>query len=242
LESSAGRRWRWNAPMECRSRSGVHAIIRRVRRGELWTTAPERRNRNDVPRRLIVEFLALTGLRISEFCGLNGHQVGLNAGQVRVPRDISKTDAGERVIPMIPGLRSHLIEHRGIYPVRPAGPAFPTRNGTPQHPDNIRARILGPLRVRADELLQADGREPIDHLTPHTLRRTFASILAVCDVPPRRAMYLMGHTDATLTLAVYQQVLDVGKGAVGLLEEVLGCRLDEARAIYSGTRSPGDTG
>jgi hypothetical protein len=38
-----------------------------------------------------------------------------------------------------------------------------------------------------------------------TLRRTFASILAVCDVPPRRAMYLMGRTDPTLTLAVYQQ-------------------------------------
>ena len=47
-------------------------------------------------------------------------------------------------------------------------------------------------------------------MTPHTLRRTFASILAVCDVPPRRAMYLMGHTDPTLTLAVYQQVLDMG--------------------------------
>jgi hypothetical protein len=55
-------------------------------------------------------------------------------------------------------------------------------------------------------------------------------------------MYLIGHTDATLTLAVYQQVLDVGKGAVGLLEEVLGCSPDEARAIYSGTRSPGDSG
>ena len=38
-------------------------------------------------------------------------------------------------------------------------------------------------------------------------------MLAVCDVPPRRAMYLMGHTDPTLTLAVYQQVLDMGKDA-----------------------------
>ena len=70
-------------------------------------------------------------------------------------------------------------------------------------------------------------------MTPHT-RRTFASIPAVCDVPPRRAMYLMGHTDPTLTLAVYQQVLDMGKGSVGLLEHTLGSTLTAARAIYNG--------
>jgi hypothetical protein len=73
-------------------------------------------------------------------------------------------------------------------------------------------------------------------MTPHTLRRTFASILAACDVPPRRAMYLMGHTDPTLTLAVYQHVLDMGRGSVGRLEEMLGCSLAEARAIYNGER------
>jgi hypothetical protein len=77
-------------------------------------------------------------------------------------------------------------------------------------------------------------------MTPHTLRRTFASILAVCDVPPRRAMYLMGHTDPTLTLAVYQQVLDMGKGSVGLLEATLGCSLAEARAIYNGESTVAD--
>jgi hypothetical protein len=47
-------------------------------------------------------------------------------------------------------------------------------------------------------------------------------------------MYLMGHTDPTLTLAVYQQVLDMGKGSVELLEQTLGCTLGEARAIYNG--------
>jgi Phage integrase family len=87
---------------------------------------------------------------------------------------------------------------------------------------------------RANEQLEAEGLVPISHMTPHTLRRTFASILAVCDVPPRRAMYLMGHTDPTLTLAVYQQVLDMGKGAVEILEQTVGCTLAEARAIYNG--------
>jgi hypothetical protein len=58
-------------------------------------------------------------------------------------------------------------------------------------------------------------------MTPHTLRRTFASILAACDVPPRRAMYLMGHTDAKFTMSVYQQVLDMGRGSVEALERSL---------------------
>jgi hypothetical protein len=120
------------------------------------------------------------------------------------------------------------------YPAGASRPAFPTRNGTRQQPDNVRARILRPIPDRANELLAAEGRPPIAHMTPHTLRRTFASILAVCDVPPRRAMYLLGHTDPKLTLAVYQQVLDLGKGAVDLLEQVLGCTLAEARAILNG--------
>ena len=76
------------------------------------------------------------------------------------------------------------------------------------------------------------GRWP--NVTPHTLRRTFASILAECGVAPRRAMYLLGHTDAKLTLSVYQQVLDMSGDAVETLEEILGCSLAEARAIYNG--------
>lgn len=47
-------------------------------------------------------------------------------------------------------------------------------------------------------------------------------------------MYLMGHTDPTLTLPVYQQVLDMGKGSVELLEQTLGCTLAAARAVYNG--------
>jgi integrase len=113
---------------------------------------------------------------------------------------------------MLPALRERLVEHRLDNPCRPADSIFATRNGTPQHPDNVRARILAPIHTRANELLAERGQLPIAHMTPHTLRRTFASILAACNVPPRRAMYLMGHTDAKLTLGVYQQVLDVGAG------------------------------
>jgi integrase len=209
-------------------------LVRKVRRGELWNGVPERRNRNDVPRRVIVETLILGGLRVSELCGLDGPHVDLAAARLRVPRSATKSDAGERNVPIVPALQSRLTEHRERYPNGPGQPAFPTRNGTRQNPDNIRSRILAPIRERANRQLESEGRLPIGHMTPHTLRRTFASILAVCDVPPRRAMYLMGHTDPTLTLAVYQQVLDMGKGSVELLEDTLGSTLTAARAIYNG--------
>jgi hypothetical protein len=71
-------------------------------------------------------------------------------------------------------------------------------------------------------------------VTAHTLRRTFASILAAANAPPRRAMYLLGHTDAKLTLSVYQQVLDMGAGSIEVLEGVLGCSLQEACDVLTG--------
>ena len=92
----------------------------------------------------------------------------------------------------------------------------------------MRSQLLPRLGQRANELLDKRGYRKIGHLTPHTLRGTFASLLAEVGVPPRRAMYLLGHTDPTLTMRVYQQVLDMGGAAVDTLEKVFGCTLDEA--------------
>jgi integrase len=216
-------------------------LVRKVRRGELWKEKAEPRNRNDIPRRAVLETLILAGLRISELCGLDGPNLDTSGGRLRVPRQATKTDAGERSIPLVPALHRRLAEHQEQYPSEPGEPAFPTRNGTRQQPDNVRARILTPIVAGANALLGSERREPIEHLTPHTLRRTFASILAACDVPPRRAMYLMGHTNPTLTLAVYQQVLDTGKTSIALLEETLGCSLADARAIYNGELTAAET-
>jgi hypothetical protein len=52
------------------------------------------------------------------------------------PREATKTDAGERVVPMLPALSEDLMSHRLDYPGAPWAPAFRTRNGTPQWPDN----------------------------------------------------------------------------------------------------------
>ena len=189
-------------------------LIRRVRNGELWKTGAEDRNRNDVPRRVVVETLVFAGLRISEFCGLDAHHLDVAAGRLRVPRGATKTDAGERVIPTSPGTPGAADRAPDGLPGA-AKRRRPSRPKARQNPDNVRSRVLNPVRERANELVAADGRPPIGHMTPHTLRRTFASVVAVCDVSPRRAMYLIGHTHPTLTLGVYQQVMDVGRRRPG---------------------------
>ena len=207
-------------------------LVGKVRRGLIWTDAPEKPNRNDVPRRAIVEELVLLGLRVSELCGLLGHDTDLAAQIVRVRREVTKTDAGERAIPMLPAARSRLIDHKARRPYGATDPVFATRNGTPNTPDNVLHIVLAPVQARANELLAAQGLPPIAHLTPHTLRRTFASILGVCRVDTRRAVALLGHTDPRMTLGVYAQLLKLGHGNVRALERVMGCTRDEARAIF----------
>ena len=69
----------------------------------------------------------MAGLRISEFCGLDAHHLDVAAGRLRVPRGATKTDAGERALPLLPALRERLTEHRMDYPVPPSSQAFPTR-------------------------------------------------------------------------------------------------------------------
>ncbi len=207
-------------------------LVGKVRRGVIWNGAPERPNRNDVPRRAIVEALVLLGPRVAELCGLLGHDADLAARRVRIRREITKTDAGERVIPMLPAVRERLIDHRARRPSGTREPVFSTRSGRPNSPNNVLHTVLEPVHARANELLESQGMPPIAHLTPHTLRRTFASILGVCRVDTRRAVALMGHTDARTTLGVYAQLLKLGPGDVAALERVMGCTRDEARALF----------
>jgi len=205
-------------------------LVRKIRRGELWVERTERR-RNDIPRLAIVATLVLAGPRISELCLLDGSHVDLAQRRIRIPR--VKTDASDRVVPMVPALHEILLEHRADHEWGPNDPVFATRNGTRNTPDNVRRRVLAGIHERANVLL-VDCGGPIGHLTPHTLRRTFASLLAEVGVSPRRAMYLLGHSDPKLTMRVYQQVLDMDGRAVEKLEKVLGCSVEEAFTTLSG--------
>ena len=101
-------------------------------------------------------------------------------------------------LPLLSALHEILLAHRAEYEWGPDAPVFATRNGTRNTPDNIRRRILAGVHDRANGLLKERDEDAIGQLTPHTLRRTFASLLAEIGVSPRRAMYLLGHDDPKL--------------------------------------------
>src|SRR5207244_4914598 len=91
----------------------------------------------------------------------------------------AKTAAGARVIDLLPVLREQLTEYRAaLGDVAPDAFVFGTSTGAAQQPSNVRRRILAPAVARANERLDRDGIERLpERLTPHSLRRTFASIL-----------------------------------------------------------------
>ena len=83
----------------------------------------------------------------------------------------------------------------------------------PPREENPRADAAGRHRVarrlktairRANESLAEAGIEPIsERVTPHSLRRTYASIRAACGDDPVYIAEQLGHEDPTFTIRVY---------------------------------------
>jgi integrase len=218
-------------------------LVRRVRRGELWNGEPGPRNRNDVARRAPLLFYALAGARVEEGVGVDGRHLDLASHPGTVHIAGTKTSAGDRKVPLVPALRDALIAHRADYQFGARDPMLSTRNGRRNTPSNLTKAVFAPAFERANEALEADGREPIPKLTPHVMRRTFASILYVCEVSQRRAIALMGHADYKITAQVYQQELDLSDESIDALQRVMGCSLEEAYELFRGrsrrTQRPG---
>lgn len=219
------------------------STIGKVRRGVIWADEAGPRRRNDITRHALIATLLMAGLRVSECCALRGADVDLASGVIRVRRDSTKSDAGERVIAVVPALREILVVHRSERHYGPGDLVFPTRDGTVNTANNVRSRVIAIAHERANELLGAAGdAQLIAHLTPHSLRRTFASILAELGVAPRRAMYLLGHTNPKMTMGVYQQVLDMSDNGIALIEKLLGGNATELFVTLSGRRAAGSFG
>jgi len=178
--------------------------------GELDAAA--RVDRKATPRRALLATLTLAGLRISEALDLRWRDVDLPAGRLRVAD--SKTDAGVRQVDLVPALREELSIHKAQTSF--AGPndfVFPTESGARQDRNNARRRIVVRSVERANENLAAAGRNPLpEGITPHSLRRTFISLLLATGAEVPYVMRQVGHTDPKVTLSIYAQVMYRGEG------------------------------
>jgi integrase len=164
-------------------------------------------------RRAFVAVLVFAGLRIGEALDLRWRDLDLAAGTLHVRG--TKTDAAERTVDLLPVLRDELLAYAAARPDRdPDALVFATSRsggyagGAKHSPSNIRNRVLTPAVTNANAKLAKRGAPtmPAD-LTPHGLRRTFASLLVALGRDPAVFMDQMGHTTANLTLSVYAKAM-----------------------------------
>ncbi len=165
-----------------------------------------------------------TGLRISELLALRWREVNLAHGRLTVID--SKTDAGRhREIDLWPELREELSVYKTqARHAQPGDYVFATATGKADTRSNIAKRLKRTVE-RANEALADGDTPPIPStLSPHSLRRTFASLLYLRGENPVYVMHQMGHTDPKLALRIYTKVMGEqrrrGPGAqlVGVLD------------------------
>jgi integrase len=152
--------------------------------------------------RPLVAVLAGAGLRIGEALALRRRDVNLARGELTVGR--SKTEAGVRTVDLTPALRdelaTYLLDSRWT---KPDDLVFPTQSGRQDTRQNVRRRLLMPAIERANKTLAAAGIEPIGKVTPHGLRRTYATLRCAVGDDVAFTASQLGHEDARFTLRVY---------------------------------------
>ncbi len=186
---------------------------------------------------LLTTAILAGGLRVSKLTGLRWRDVNLAAGRLRVAA--SKTAAGVREVDLSPELRELLTEHRARSVRRRPRLRLPDEEGHPSRPQRVRARVLRPAIERANTALSEREREPIPAgLTLHSLRHTYASLMAEAGVDAAYAMAQMGHADARMTLGVYTHVGNRRKAGNARLDTLIG-GADWARMGTSGAGAKG---
>jgi len=167
--------------------------------GELDREA--RVDRRHLARRTMFAGLVLAGLRLGELLALRWQDVDLADGWLSIGR--SKTDAGTRKVKIRPALRDALSELKaGAGNARPNALVFPTSKNRPHSQSNVR-RTMALVAARADERLAEAEQAPLPKISPHSLRRTFASVMFALGESIPGVMADGGWADPKIVLVVY---------------------------------------
>lgn len=159
-----------------------------------------------------------TGMRVSELYGLTRADLDFEARRIKVERQLTrtrhceyyvekpKTASGERYIPMTdevyrafqnavqcrkqPKVELLIDGHTGFL--------FLDKDGKPKvamHLEHVMKRIVDRYNDAHEDKLPS--------ITPHVLRHTFCTEMANSGIDLKSLQYLMGHSDAGVTLNVY---------------------------------------
>ena len=167
------------------------------------------------------EFVVLlgTGMRVSEFCGLTKGDLDFGNRRIRVDHQLvrerggkyyvekTKTECGCRFIPMTEevyqGLKN-ILAHRKQLKTEMivdgySGFIMLDKNGNPK----VALHIENEMRCAMKKYKKLHPDSPLPHITPHVFRHTFCTNYANDGMDIKNLQYLMGHSDAGVTLNVY---------------------------------------
>ncbi len=150
--------------------------------------------------RALLEFLYATGARISEAVGLDVDDIDTSVGSVRLTGKGSK----ERVVPVgsfaLAAIDAYLVRGRpALAQARAASATGVARRDAPALFLNARGGRLS--RQSAWQVLRdVAGRAGLtEHVSPHTLRHSFATHLLAGGADVRVVQELLGHASVTTT-------------------------------------------
>jgi integrase len=175
---------------------------------ELLATAGEmdrsKRRDRQIGRRPMIAVMAKTGLRVTELCQLRWRAVDVHRERLIIEE--AKTDAGRRQVGMTLDVVDELNAwraHQGIVDLDAF--VFATASGKHRDKDNVRT-VLGRVVKQANKQRTASGRAALPPVVPHTLRRTYISLMLEAGAPLHYVMDQVGHEDSKTTLEIYAQV------------------------------------
>ncbi len=166
-----------------------------------------------IPMSWAIAFGLHTGLRRGEILGLRWKVVDLANKQIRIAqtltldngerresdpkneqsrRDVPLNDEAVKILKTVQSWQADAAQDQAW---QASGYVFTTRDGKPQHPNNMKRKL--------NLLCQAGG---IRYLSPHSLRHTFVSLQSRNGVPLERVSRLIGHKNPTVTLQVYRHL------------------------------------
>lgn len=167
------------------------------------------------------EFVILleTGMRVSEFCGLTKSDLDFTNRKIKVDHQLvrersgkyyvekTKTESGCRYIPMTDNVYEclqRILEKRVQLKTEWLIDGY---SGfillDKDHRPKVALHIENEMRWAMRKYQKLHPDTPLPHITPHVYRHTFCTNMANAGIDIKSLQYLMGHSDAGVTMNVY---------------------------------------
>jgi integrase len=162
-----------------------------------------------------------TGLRASELRGLKWADADLKRGQIHVRQRAdrygkigrTKSEAGERTVPLPPSVVAALREHKLACPNGELGLAFPNSKGNVDHRNTIVDHGLHPAQIAAGVVDEHGGAK---YKGLHALRHFYASwcinrrVDGGLELPLKVVQARLGHASIQMTADTYGHLFPSG--------------------------------